>query len=218
MRDTMVGVECAGSWTAVGALTDERTGFDAALVDGLRSGDDWAYEALIQRFQTPVYNLVRRLLVDPADTADVVQEVFVKVFRAIGRFRGQSSLKTWVYRIAVNEAHNQRRWFGRWRSQEVGLDDEHAEGLTFEQVLPDHSPSPLEVSVDNQTRERIEAALAGLKPVFRDALVLREVEGMSYEDIAEVLEMPLGTVKSRIMRGREALRQSLCRDSKGGLK
>ncbi len=214
----MIGAECAGSWTSVGGVADERTGFDAALIEGLRGGEDWAYETLIQRFQAPVYNLVRRLLADPEDTPDVVQEVFLKVFRGIMAFRGQASLKTWVYRIAVNEAHNQRRWFGRRRGNEIGLDDEQYEGLTFGQVLPDHSPSPFDVTLDHETRERIETALAGLKPAFRGALVLREVEGLSYEDIAEVLEISLGTVKSRILRGREALRLALRPEPKGVLK
>ena len=81
------------------------------LIEGLRTGKEQAYEALIQRYQQPVYNLIFRLLNDPADANDVVQEVFLKVFRNVGSFRGQSSLKTWVYRIAVNEAHNHRRWF-----------------------------------------------------------------------------------------------------------
>jgi len=97
---------------------------DDELVRKLRAGEEAAYETLLARFQQPVYNLAFRLLNNPGDISDVVQEVFLKVFRNVGHFRRQSSLKTWIYRITVNEAHNQRRWFFRHRSREVGLDEE----------------------------------------------------------------------------------------------
>jgi RNA polymerase sigma-70 factor (ECF subfamily) len=146
---------------------------------------------------------------DPGDACDVVQEVFLKVFRSIGSFRGQSSLKTWIYRIAMNEAHNHRRWFGRRRGHEVGLEDDQGDGRTFEQVLPDGGRTPFDITLDHETMHCIEEALAKLKPAFRSAVILRDVEGLSYEEIAEVLEVSLGTVKSRILRGREALRDVL---------
>src|SRR3954452_23204903 len=111
----------------------------AALVEGLRTGEEWAYEQLINRFQQPVYNLVSRVMNDPDDASDVVQEVFLKVFRNIGSFRSQSSLKTWIYRIAVNEGHNHRRWFSRHRQQEVGLDSEIEGTRTYQDVLSDPS-------------------------------------------------------------------------------
>src|SRR5258708_18546777 len=91
---------------------------DSALLAGLRSGSEQSYEILIVRFEQPVFNLISRLMDDPSEAADVVQEVFLKVFRNVASFRGESSLKTWIYRIAVNEARNQRRWFGRHRRQE----------------------------------------------------------------------------------------------------
>src|SRR5260221_661647 len=97
---------------------------DALLVERLKACDEEAYEILLARYQQPIYNLVYRLMNDPADASDVVQEVFLKVFRSIDHFRGQSTLKTWVYRIAINEAYNHRRWFSRHRRQEVGLDSE----------------------------------------------------------------------------------------------
>jgi RNA polymerase sigma-70 factor (ECF subfamily) len=167
------------------------------LVEGLRTGDERAYEALINEFQQPVYGLVCRLLNDPADACDVVQEVFIKVFRKINAFRGDSSLKTWIYRIAVNEAHNYLRWFGRHRKQEVGLE------------LSDPGRSPFECAADRERHVLIEEALAGLNPSFRTAVVLRDIEDLSYEEIAEILQVALGTVKSRILRGREALRKEL---------
>ncbi|MFN7925196.1 MAG: sigma-70 family RNA polymerase sigma factor [Bryobacteraceae bacterium] len=179
---------------------------DALAVEGLRAGEEKAYEELIARFQAPVYNLIYRLLDDPSEAGDVVQEVFLKIFRNIVSFRGDSSLKTWVYRIAVNEAHNHRRWFTRKRGQEIGLEDEQGDGRTLEQMLADHQRSPLELTIDHETRAFIEAALQQMKPAFREALVLRDIEGLAYEEIADVLQISIGTVKSRIVRGRDALR------------
>jgi RNA polymerase sigma-70 factor (ECF subfamily) len=179
------------------------------LVDGLRSGEESAYEALISRFQQPVFSLVYRLMSDPSDTSDVVQEVFLKVFRNIGSFRGNSSLKTWIYRIAVNEAYNHRRWFSRHRRQEVGLEDEDDGAKSYCEVLPDQGQSPFEVTLSHETHALVEEALQNVNPAFRSAVVLRDLEDLTYEEIAEVLQLSLGTVKSRILRGREALRRSL---------
>jgi RNA polymerase sigma-70 factor (ECF subfamily) len=179
------------------------------LVEGLRSGAEEAYEALITEYQQPVFSLVSRLLSDPDDAGDVVQEVFLKVFRKIGAFRGASSLRTWVYRIAVNEAYNHRRWFGRHRGQEVGLEGEEEGSLRYSQTLSDPGRSPFDCVSDQEERVLVEAALARLNPSFRAAVVLRDIEEMNYEEIAEILHLPLGTVKSRILRGREALRREL---------
>ena len=179
------------------------------LVVRLCDGDNAAYEALIDRFEQPVFNLVSRLLENPADAADVTQEVFLKVFRNIGSFRGKSSLKTWIYRIAVNESRNQRRWFGRHRKQEVAIESACQESDNPRDVLPDPGPSPLEQLMDRERQELLGMALSGINPNFRAVLVLREIEGLNYEEIAEILEISLGTVKSRILRGREALRRRL---------
>jgi RNA polymerase sigma-70 factor, ECF subfamily len=181
---------------------------DSALLEGLVGGAAWAYEVLIQRFQQPVFNLVSRLLWDPSEACDVVQEVFLKVFRKIGFFRGDSSLKTWVYRIAVNEAHNHCRWSGRHRGYEVGLEGDE-EGRGYRETLPAHGPSPYDYALDQERRRVVEAALAELSPSFRSVVVLRDIEDLSYDEIAAILNLPMGTVKSRILRGREALRRSL---------
>lgn len=182
---------------------------EAELVAGLRAGMDDAYETLIRRFEHPVFNLISRLLDDPADAADVVQEVFLKIFRNIDSFRQDASLKTWIYRIAVNEARNQRRWFSRHRKREVGLDAELGEAHSYRDRLPDPGRSPFEAAVDQETQALIEEALQQVNPNFRAALVLREIEGLSYEEIAEILGVSLGTVKSRILRGRDALKKRL---------
>lgn len=188
----------------------EEAAAEALLVEGLRAGEQEAYEKLLAQYQQPVFNLVYRLLEDSSEAGDVVQEVFLKVFRHIGSFRGQSSLKTWIYRIAVNEAHNHRRWFSRHSRHEVGLEQPQPEsGRSYQSVLPDPGRSPYEMALGAETRSLVEQALGRINPVFRDAVVLRDVEDLSYEEIAEVLNVSLGTVKSRILRGREALRREL---------
>ena len=183
---------------------------ETVLVESLQRGEDAAYEELIGEFQKPVYNLVYRLVEDASDVSDIVQDVFIKVFRYVGNFRGQSSLKTWIYRIAVNEAHNHRRWFGRHGKREVGLENEDAGGgRKYSDVLPDQSHSPYDLALRGETMDLIEQSLAQIKPVFREAVVLRDIEDLTYEEIAEILEISLGTVKSRILRGRETLRREL---------
>ena len=200
MADTAVGLHIEGCLFSHAE--------EDALVTALSQGAEDAYEILIQRYQQPVYSLVCRLMSDPGDAPDIVQEVFLKVFRNIGAFRGNSSLKTWIYRIAVNEAYNHRRWFCRHQRQEVALASEegtphHISGMT------DPGRSPFEQAADHEARALVEQALEKLNPKFRAAVVLRDIEDLSYEDIAAVLEVSLGTVKSRIMRGREALRKIL---------
>jgi RNA polymerase sigma-70 factor (ECF subfamily) len=182
---------------------------DDELIASLREGCEQGYETLLARFQQPVYNLAFRLLNDPADASDVVQEVFLKVFRNVGQFRSQSSLKTWIYRITVNEAHNQRRWFFRHRHREVGLEEESEDIPTRLEVLADSGRSPFDYVFDREKHILIEEALSRINPTFREAVVLRDIADLSYEEIAEVLQISLGTVKSRILRGREALRQEL---------
>ena len=178
------------------------------LITGLCQGDDQAYEILIQRYQQPVYNLVCRLLNDPCDASDIVQEVFLKVFKNIRSFRHGSSLKTWIYRIAVNEAYNHRRWFSRHLRQEVAFSNDDA-APAHADTFADPGRSPFDEAAGHETRALVEAALEKLKPNFRTAVVLRDIEDLSYEEIAAVLDVSLGTVKSRILRGREGLRKIL---------
>jgi len=182
---------------------------DAHLVERLKSCDEEAYETLIARFQQPIYNLCYRLINDPADAADVVQEVFLKVFRSIDHFRGQSTLKTWIYRIAVNEAYNQRRWFSRHRRQEVGLDDADQASRPWLDSISDPARDPYELALNEERHLLIESSLREINADFRSAVVLRDLEDLSYEEIADVLQISLGTVKSRILRGRESLRRVL---------
>jgi RNA polymerase sigma-70 factor (ECF subfamily) len=177
-----------------------------ALATALRRGEDAAYEVLLRRFEDPIYNLVYRLSHNASDADDLTQEVFLKVFRCIGSFRGDSSLKTWIYRIAVNEARNHLRSFGRKRGNEVALEKESEDGIAWDEVLEDHQASPYDSACSAEFHEIVETCLREVKPVFREAVVLRDVEDMGYEEIAEILGVNIGTVKSRIVRGRQALK------------
>jgi len=189
---------------------------DARLVRGLRAGIESAYEELLTCYQQPVYGIVYRLLGDQNDACDVVQEIFLKVFRSVHSFKERSSFRTWIYRIAVNEAHNHRRWFSRHRKREVAIDREDGAYGAFE-IAPDPGPSPFDFALDRETHLLIERALEEISPVFRTAVVLRDIEGLGYEEIADILQISLGTVKSRILRGREALRRVLSERLEPGL-
>ena len=182
---------------------------DALLVERLRQGEDSAYEELLNTYEDAVHNLVYRLLNQPVDAPDVVQEIFLKVYRNLNQFQGKSTLKTWIYRIAVNEAYNHRRWFSRHKKNEVGLEPLVENGIGLADLLPDRCRSPFDLTADQETRVLIEEALLKINPVFRSAVVLRDLEDLNYNEIAEVLQISLGTVKSRILRGREALRLEL---------
>jgi RNA polymerase sigma-70 factor (ECF subfamily) len=194
--------------SAIGIRTDEQD-----LVSDLRAGSEDAFTLLLAQYGHLVYSLVARSLRDPEAAADVTQDVFVKVFRSISGFHGDASLRTWIYRIALHEASNQRRWWGRHRRQEAELDapmrDAEGESFCMADSLASPTASPLDCAVSEEARERVVAALRTLPQAFREVVVLREIEGFGYEEIAEMLELNLGTVKSRLTRGRAALRQAL---------
>lgn len=187
---------------------------EAAVLSELRAGSEEAFARLIGQFHQPVYSLLARTVPDPADAADLTQEVFIKVFRGIRSFHGDSSLRTWIYRIALHEASNRRRWWGRHKAREVAIEDEVGEQNTgfhfcLADLLADEQPSPFDYAASSEVKARVEAALREVPEPFRTVLVLRDIEGLSYEECAEVLGAQLGTVKSRLMRGRTALKTLL---------
>ncbi len=184
---------------------------ESAIIAELKAGSEEAYSWLIGEFQQPIYGLIYRMMNDPSDAADTTQEVFLKVFRGMKHFHGESSLKTWIYRIALHEAANRRRWWFRHKAQERPIEPPAAEGEEFsgEERLADRGESPLEKLAHTEVREAVERALHEVPELYRTALVLRDLEDMSYEEIAEVLAISLGTVRSRITRGRDALRKKL---------
>lgn len=199
----------SGSLSILAAAQTGVSEEDARILRGLRAGIEEAYEELIARYQQPVYNVVYRLLGNPSDASDVVQDVFLKIFRSVSSFREKSSLRTWIYRIAVNEAHNHRRWFSRHCCREVPLQGEREECPDCIDVAPDPGRSPFDQTLDRENRVLLEEALNRINPVYRTTVVLRDIENLSYEEIAEILQLSLGTVKSRILRGRDALRREL---------
>src|SRR5271154_3975853 len=195
--------------SAIGMTTE-----DAALIADLKAGSEEAFGILIAQYHQPLYSLIARSLNDPADAADITQEVFIKVFRSIRGFHGEASLRTWLYRIALHEASNQRRWWSRHKRQEVTIDspshsDDGEETFTLADMLIDEHGSPFDHAAQAEARARVEAALRQVPESFRTVVVLREIEGMAYEEIAEILQVNLGTVKSRLTRGRSTLRTLL---------
>lgn len=192
---------------------------EASVVAELKAGSEDAYAWLIAHYHQPIYSVVHRILSDPADAADTTQEVFLKVFRGIKRFDGRSSLKTWMYRIAIHEASNQRRWWFRHKSRETSMEaEEYADAngrsrqtQSLERALADDANTPFESMAHEEVRARVEAELRQVPEPYRTVVVLRDIEQLSYEEIAEVLETSLGTVKSRLMRGRAALKKRLAR-------
>lgn len=187
---------------------------EAALIAELQAGSEEAFAWLISRYHQPIYSLLARTLHDRADAADLTQEVFVKVFRGVARFHGESSLRTWIYRIALHEASNQRRWWTRHKQQEVPIEQELSErssGTSFKlkEMLIDPAESPYEMAMHAENRARVEAALSRVPEPFRTTLVLRDIEGFVYEEVAEIQGVNLGTVKSRLVRGRALLKAIL---------
>src|SRR4051812_24708312 len=192
---------------------------EAALVAELRAGSEEAFAWLIARYHQPIFSLLARTVQNRGDAADLAQEVFVKVFRGVRSFHGESSLRTWIYRIALREASNQRRWWGRHRQQEVPIEMEIAEGdasapIRLKEMLVDPAESPYDAAVHAETRARVEAALAKVPEPFRTTLILRDIEGFVYEEVAEMQAVNLGTVKSRVVRGRACLKAVLSAEEK----
>ena len=181
---------------------------EAELVTELQAGSDAAFDWLVTYYHAGVYNLVYGILSDAADAADVTQEVFLRAFRGIRGFRRGSSLKTWLYRISVRQALNHRRWCWRHHRQQVSMDAEE-NGRSLSLDLKDCEATPFELLAAHETQATVRRALAQVPSLFRSAVILRDLEGLSYEEIAEVLETSIGTVKSRILRGRRMLKEIL---------
>lgn len=182
---------------------DERT-----LVTELKAGSEAAFDHVVTHYHAPVFNLALGIVGHSHDAADVTQEVFLKVFRGIHGFRGGSSLKTWLYRIAIREALNHQRWRHRHHREQFSLeDDTHAPSLGSR--LENSDPSPFDETALREQQNLVRSALLQVPSSFRGAIILRDLEGLSYEEVAEVLEISVGTVKSRILRGRRALREIL---------
>jgi len=181
---------------------------EAEFVNELQAGSDAAFDCLVTHYHASVYNLAYGILSDAADAADVTQEVFLCAFKGIRGFRRGSSLKTWLYRISVRQALNHRRWCWRHHRDQISI-DAGPEESDLSMHLTDAEPSPFEQLATRETQAVVRKALATVPPLFRSAVILRDLEGLSYEEIAEIMEVSVGTVKSRILRGRRLLREAL---------
>jgi RNA polymerase sigma-70 factor, ECF subfamily len=182
---------------------------EAEVVSELQAGSQAAFDTLIRHFHAPIFRLLCQMLGNSADAADTTQEVFLKAFRGIRGFRRGSSLKTWLYRIAIREALNQRRWWRRHHSKESSYE---SDAMNIETMGAATEPNPFEQCMAHEAQQAVHRALGHLPQVFRSAVVLRDLEGLSYEEIADVLQVSVGTVKSRILRGRRSLRDLLERE------
>jgi RNA polymerase sigma-70 factor (ECF subfamily) len=199
-----------GNLASVVGIRPEET----ALVAQLKAGSEEAFAWLIATYHQPLYSLIARTIPAGSDAADITQEVFVKIYRGISGFHGDASLRTWIYRIALHEASNQRRWWSRHRRQEVTIeaqtgDSQSGQPLCLKDTLIDEHESPFEQAARSEMRERVETGLREVPEVFRTVVVLRDLEGFTYEEIAEILNVNLGTIKSRLMRGRAHLKAQL---------
>jgi RNA polymerase sigma-70 factor (ECF subfamily) len=181
---------------------------ESELVNELQAGSETAFDWLVTHYHGPVYNLILSMLGNGSDAADGTQEVFLKAFRGIKCFRRGSSLKTWLYRIAIREALNHKRWFKRHDQKNVSIDAEMEEGHSAIEI-EDLSATPFDLLAAHEIQSAVRQSLQQIPEVFRGAVILRDLEGLSYEEIAEVLECSVGTVKSRILRGRRALKDLL---------
>ena len=176
-------------------------------MESCRQGDPEAFARLVSLHEGMVFNLAARLVGDAEEARDVAQEVFLQVYRRLGRFEGRSSLKTWIYRIVVNHCHNRRRfWQRRGRDKQEVLDERFA---ASDEGRGGWAVSPYEATRRRERADRVQSALLALSFEQRSVLVLREVEGLSCEEVAATLGIPDGTVKSRLSRAREALRARL---------
>jgi RNA polymerase sigma-70 factor (ECF subfamily) len=180
---------------------------DQLLVERVQKGDKQAFDLLIKKYQHRIVSLVTRYVNDHAEALDVAQEAFIKAYRAIGNFRGDSAFYTWLYRIAINTAKN---WLvaAKRRPPASDIDAVDAEQYDMESRLKDRG-TPENELLREEIRETIYATIAQLPEDLRTAIVLREMEGMSYEEIATTMECPIGTVRSRIFRAREAIDEQL---------
>ena len=178
---------------------------ETELVSELQAGSETAFDWVVAHYHAPVFSLILGMLGDTSDAADASQEVFLKAFKGIRSFRQGSSLKTWLYRIAIREALNHRRWFKRHLQKNISIDAEPEQGSAPIEI-EDLSATPFDQLAAHEIQVAVQGALQQLPEVFRSAVILRDLEGLSYEEVAEVLDCNVGTVKSRILRGRRALK------------
>ena len=197
---------------ASAASVDLRPSVDIQFLESLRRGNAAAFERLVNERSGDVYALLYRLTADAEEARDLTQETFLRAFQSISRFRGEANLKTWLYRIAINQARNRWRWWRRRRRDAtVSLDgsDRPDEQALTGRLRNEAAVDPEQETLAHEREQQLREALLGLRRSYREAVILRDVEGFSYEEIAATLQINIGTVKSRLSRGRLELRKKL---------
>ena len=196
---------------APATLVEARPQVDDQFVERLKRGDAAAFETLVNERSGEIYGLLYRLAESSEEARDLTQETFLRAFQSIGHFRGESDLRTWIYRIAINQARNRWRWWRRrHRDSTVSIDAADANGNTLINKLSSgNSGNPEHGALAHERERALRKALNGLRRVYREAVVLRDIEGFAYEEIAVALDISVGTVKSRLARGRQELRRKL---------
>jgi RNA polymerase sigma-70 factor (ECF subfamily) len=181
---------------------------DQELVERAQRGDKQAFGLLVDKYQRKLARLLSRFVRDPAEVEDVTQEAFIKAYRALPKFRGDSAFYTWLYRIGINTAKNYLMAAGRRAPTSTGVDSDEAESLEEGEQLRDIN-TPESMLLSREIGDTVNRTMEGLPEELRTAIQLREIEGMSYEDIAQIMNCPIGTVRSRIFRAREAIAEQL---------
>ena len=187
-------------------MTDRE--IDRQLVARAQQGDKHAFELLVEKYQRKLARLLSRFIRDPAEVEDVTQEAFIKAYRALPAFRGDSAFYTWLYRIGINTAKNYLMAMGRRAPTSTEVEAEEAEGFEEGEQLRDIN-TPESLLLSSEIAQTVNATIEGLPEELRTAIQMREIEGMSYEDIAKAMDCPIGTVRSRIFRAREAIAEQL---------
>ena len=181
---------------------------DRQLVERAQRGDKRAFELLVEKYQRKLARLLSRFIRDPAEVEDVTQEAFIKAYRALPAFRGDSAFYTWLYRIGINTAKNYLMALGRRAPTSTEIEAEEAEGFDEGEQLRDIN-TPESLLLSNEIAKTVNSTIEALPEELRTAIQMREIEGMSYEDIAKAMDCPIGTVRSRIFRAREAIAEQL---------
>ena len=185
---------------------------DGQFIERLKRGESAAFETLVSERSGEIYGLLYRMTENPEEARDLTQETFLRAFQSIRSFRGDSDLRTWIYRIAINQARNRWRWWRRRRRDStVSIDstDENGKPALVATLKAENVQSPEQDTLAHERERILRNALKGLRRVYRETVILRDIEGFAYEEIAVALDISVGTVKSRLARGRQELRSKL---------
>lgn len=184
---------------------------ETQFIENLRAGDAAAFDTLVDRYGGHVYGLLLRITNDPEEARDLTQDTFLRALKGISKFRGDSGIRTWLFRIAINQSRNRFRWWKRRKKDKtVSIDAPVSDTeMSLSDLIPDQGPSPEDDVLRKERYHQMLEAIEALPETYKEAVVLCDVEGLTYEEISDVLEIGMGTVKSRIARGRRELRTRL---------